>query len=142
MSNAKWYASWVRMLPAESAAEKMRNLETADLIESLAAERDALAEKCRQLEARNDTLIAKEVLFDEAVAAGAKMQRERDAAVKEIRDMGACTPCKHYPNGESCEIFFLLCNECNNTNCICKGCVDGEMFEWRGVEPTAKESMK
>lgn len=38
MSDAKWYANWVRMLPAESAPEKMRNLEAADLIESLAAE--------------------------------------------------------------------------------------------------------
>lgn len=38
MPDAKWYASWVRMIPAESAAEKERNLEAADLIESLAAE--------------------------------------------------------------------------------------------------------
>lgn len=38
MPDAKWYANWVRMLPAESAPEKMRNLEAADLIESLAAE--------------------------------------------------------------------------------------------------------
>lgn len=64
----------------------------ADLIESLAAERDALAEKCRQLEARNDTLIAKEVLFDEAIAAGAKMQRERDAYFESMK--GICATCK------------------------------------------------
>lgn len=38
MPDAKWYANWVRMIPAETAPEKMRNLEAADLIESLAAE--------------------------------------------------------------------------------------------------------
>lgn len=52
MTDAKWYASWVRMIPAESVPEKMRNLEAADLIESLAAEleqvkreRDAMFEQ-------------------------------------------------------------------------------------------------
>ena len=72
---------------------------SADLIESLAAEleqvkreREELAEKCRQLEARNDTLIAKEVLFDEAIAAGAKMQRERDAYFDSMK--GICATCK------------------------------------------------
>ena len=54
MPDAKWYANWVRMLPAESAPEKMRNLEAADLIESLVAEleqvkreRDAAVEDLR-----------------------------------------------------------------------------------------------
>ena len=38
MPDAKWYANWVRMMPAKSTSEKMRNLEAADLIESLSAE--------------------------------------------------------------------------------------------------------
>ena len=33
--DAKWYADWVRLLPASSADEKMRNLEAADMLEDL-----------------------------------------------------------------------------------------------------------
>ena len=36
--DAKWYAGWVRLANAQSADEKLTNLETADFIESLAAE--------------------------------------------------------------------------------------------------------
>lgn len=36
--DAKWYAEWVRLLPASSGAEKMRNLEAADVLESQAEE--------------------------------------------------------------------------------------------------------
>ena len=39
--DAKWYAQWIRLLPAETAAEKMRNLEAADMMEQLEADRDA-----------------------------------------------------------------------------------------------------
>ena len=45
-----------------------------------ALEVDAL-KYIQQLEARIDTLTAKAALFDEAVAAGEKIKRERDAAV-------------------------------------------------------------
>ena len=33
--DAKWYANWVRLLPASTADEKMRNLEAADMLEDL-----------------------------------------------------------------------------------------------------------
>ena len=33
--DAKWYASWIRLLPASSADEKMINLAAADLMEEL-----------------------------------------------------------------------------------------------------------
>ena len=33
--DAKWYAGWIRLLPASSAAEKQRNLEAADLMEEI-----------------------------------------------------------------------------------------------------------
>ena len=33
--DAKWYAEWVRLLPASTADEKMRNLEAADMLEEL-----------------------------------------------------------------------------------------------------------
>ena len=38
MRDAYWYARWVRMLPAETTDEKFRNLEAADLLESLSNE--------------------------------------------------------------------------------------------------------
>lgn len=33
--DAKWYAGWVRLLPASTVDEKMRNLEAADMLEEL-----------------------------------------------------------------------------------------------------------
>ena len=33
--DAKWYANWIRLLPASTEDEKMRNLEAADLLEEL-----------------------------------------------------------------------------------------------------------
>lgn len=36
IATAEWYADWVRLLPASSADEKMRNLEAADMLEDLA----------------------------------------------------------------------------------------------------------
>lgn len=103
----------------------------ADLIESLAAEleqvkreRDELVTKCHRLEARNDTLIAKEVLFDEAIAAGAKMQRERDAAVEGMA--GICR--KHN-----------VCDGCKNDDAAyipndCIDCANACNWQWRGMK--------
>lgn len=42
MPNAKWYAEWVRMIPASTPEGKKRNLEAANFIEKLAAENEAL----------------------------------------------------------------------------------------------------
>ena len=88
--------------------------------------KDALA-YIHQLEARIDTLTAKAVLFDEAVAAGEKMKRERDAAVEDLETMGEarayCDTCLH-----------------NNTNLKedpCSSCMSGYLinnWQWRGVE--------
>lgn len=67
-----------------------------------------------------------------------RVKRERDAAVEDIYSMKACALCKHYPNGEQCETYFLLCCECDIGNCICKECVNGEKMEWRGVQEEHK----
>lgn len=40
--DAKWYAGWVRNAYAQTAEEKLINLETADFIEALAAELEAV----------------------------------------------------------------------------------------------------
>ena len=55
-------------------------------------EDDAL-EYIQQLESRIDTLTAKAVLFDEAIAAGGKYKRERDAAIMDIPR--SCKYCKN-----------------------------------------------
>lgn len=108
----------------------------ADLIESLAAElervkreRDELASKNNKLQARNDTLIAKEVLFDEAIAAGAKMQRERDAAVEDMA--GICR--KHN-----------VCDGCKNDDAAyipndCIDCANACNWQWCGVKEAKHE---
>lgn len=46
-----------------------------------------LENKVQLLEARNDSLAAKAALFDEAMAAGAKMERERDAALDKLSEL-------------------------------------------------------
>lgn len=40
--DAKWYANWIRLLPASTAEEKIRNLEAADMLEKLEAENSEL----------------------------------------------------------------------------------------------------
>lgn len=66
-----------------------------------------------QLEARIDTLTAKAVLFDEAVAAGEKYKRERDAAVEQLRKGGrACSTCKF---SEDIPENDKICEECRLT---------------------------
>lgn len=70
-----------------------------------------------ELEARIDTLAAKAVLFNDAIAAGEKMKRERDAAVADLAENRRCETCKYYTPG-----YF------------CIGCRRGDQWEWRGAE--------
>lgn len=67
----------------------------------------------QQIEARIDTLTAKAVLFDEAVALGKKYKRERDAAVEQLRKGGrACSTCKF---SEDIPENDKICEECRLT---------------------------
>lgn len=90
----------IMLTAAESAAETHKR------------ERDELDAKCRQMEARNDTLIAKEVLFDEAIATGAKMQRERDAAVEDVAKLKRCEHCIGYEEFLKPDGNIERCNDC------------------------------
>ena len=49
--DAKWYAEWVRLLPASTGAEKTRNLEAADMLKSQAEEIERLKAKLKVAEA-------------------------------------------------------------------------------------------
>lgn len=107
MSDAKWYANWVRMLPAESAAEKARNLEAADLIESLAAELE-------QVKQERDGL---NILLGQAQSMLETRTRERDTAIAIAAGTPSCETCAHYMPG-----YF------------CPGCRNKSNWQWRGVK--------
>lgn len=42
MPDAKWYVDWIRSTPSSTPAEKLRNLEAAEMMERLEADREAL----------------------------------------------------------------------------------------------------
>lgn len=89
----------------------------------------------QQLEARIDTLTAKAVLFEDAVDAGERMKRERDAAVKQLKDVDTvdllyCSHCKHE---ELCDYNLNSCDDCEK-DCPCHTCVDMCNWQWRGVQ--------
>lgn len=89
----------------------------------------------QQLEARIDTLTAKAVLFEDAVAAGERMKRERDAAVKQLKDVDTvdllyCSHCKHE---ELCDYNLNSCDDCEK-DCPCHTCVDMCNWQWRGAQ--------
>ena len=107
-----------------NAEFSMRCTEIISLIESLSTELE-------QVKQERDGL---NILLAQAQSMLETRTRERDAAVKDIYSMKACALCKHYPSGEECETYFLLCVECDKENCICKECVNGEKLEWRGVK--------
>lgn len=55
--DAMWYANWIRLLPAESESEKIRNIEAADMLERMAEENNTL-----------NTL--RDAIYEDAVAHG------------------------------------------------------------------------
>ena len=70
---------------------------------------------------RNDTLVAKAVLFDSAIKEAEKYKRERDAALKGLARYRKCFDCKNY--GDVVKHGFP-----------CDGCECGSNWQWRGVE--------
>lgn len=107
--------------------------------------RDALAyiqyleAENKAIKAANIILTAKATVTDAAIEAGAKAQneleqvkRERDAAVKQVKEFGDCQCCKH---DEICKDLFPDCRDCKNVQCPCNSC-NGDTrnnWEWRGV---------
>lgn len=95
---------------------------------------DALA-YIQQIEARINVLIPQAVLFEEAIAAGEKYKRERDAAVEQLKevdriDLFSCSHCKNEENSV-CE--FVDCENCDK-DCPCATCVDMSNWKWRGAQ--------
>lgn len=96
---------------------------------------DALA-YIQQLEAKVDTLSAKAALFDDAMATGARMERERDALLKDIGSAQGCICiiCKNYNNPNpgtgtaECNILGRF-KDCGSDGALTCG-----QFKWRGVK--------
>lgn len=72
----------------------------------------------QQLEARINVLVPQAALFEEAIAAGEKYKRERDAAVEDLKELSICEMCKHYDGDINCEV------------CAVSGCD----WQWRGAQ--------
>lgn len=56
--------------------------------------------------------------------------KERDAAVKCLRENPSCDSCAHFCKVE-CNGRF--CIDCDAAECICKSCIVQSNWEWRGI---------
>ena len=70
----------------------------------------------------------------------AQVERERDAAVRDLEDDGDCYYCKRRDLAAQCD--FRSCSDCGNEECPCFRCDRiKNNFEWRGVcEENTKEN--
>lgn len=91
---------------------------------------DALA-YIQQLESDND---AKQKRIEELESRLARVEREKDAAVADLKDEGNCYYCKNRDLAAQCD--FGSCIDCGNEECPCFRCDRMKNhFEWRGVCP-------
>lgn len=62
----------------------------------------------------------------------AQVERERDAAVADLKDSGDCRYCKNLDLSDNCG--FGNCCTCENDKCPCCKCDrKNDHFEWRGI---------
>lgn len=54
--NAKWYANWIRLLPASTEDEKLRKLEAADMLEMLDSDNSKLLSQIPKWNSVTDSL--------------------------------------------------------------------------------------
>lgn len=113
--DAKWYAEWVRNAFAQTAEEKLTNLEAAEFIVNLATELE-IAKTQNQYISEVASAYEKDI---------EKLERERDFLLKYLTDShwAACDICKHEP--EEGDI-----NACERIREV-KG---ASCFEWRGLQ--------
>lgn len=66
-----------------------------------------------------------------------KAEREKDAALKDLRETSWCQHCTNWEDMNNClqlvkkEESVRLCVLCKR-KCFCKGCTDGSKWKWRG----------
>lgn len=62
----------------------------------------------------------------------AELQRERDAAVAALKEIGSCMHCAHQEVPTYCPAD-RACRDCG-CDCPCRYCGGGTKWEWRGVK--------
>lgn len=58
-----------------------------------------------------------------------RVTEERDAAIFDLRESAGCDHCANGCANTETE----YCLACDNTECKCRGCLNGENWEWRGL---------
>lgn len=66
------------------------------------------------------------------LARAQKAERERDAAVLDLKNGAWCENCAHYADMSECG-DLPKCDICR-VECYCKDCTDGIKWVWRGVK--------
>lgn len=77
-----------------------------------------------------------EMLNKDAIAYIRQLERERDAAVEQLKavDVSSYFECAHCKHEELCDLPVWPCNDCDNEECPCHTCSDGSNWQWRGVQ--------
>lgn len=88
-----------------------------------------------QLEAKDVKQAQRIAELEQELAA---VERERNAAVADIKTSQRCSLCIHCPKDDECETSLFLCMECDKVGCVCRECFHGEKLEWRGVRPNTE----
>lgn len=65
-----------------------------------------------------------------------QIKRERDAAVEQVKVLGACAYCKH---DSFCSHTIPDCMNCKNERCPCYVCGHQSQWQWRGVQEEPKQ---
>lgn len=71
--------------------------------------------------------------FREVAKKVQQLERERDAAVRDVKELGDCKGCKH---DDRCHEVFIHCEDCIDLECPCRTCEQSTRnnWQWRGVE--------
>lgn len=68
-----------------------------------------------------------------------QLERERNAAVDDLKSLHTCETCRYEifagsPRKYTCQIEDFDCDECSEKGCPCMFCRRGSNWEWRGVK--------
>lgn len=94
------------------------------------AAKDAAMRRHLELERIGQRLVS--VAVDALIAKLESVEAERDAIRAELEELKPCEACRwNDEHAEECP--ELDCKECQ-MECHCKTCIDGENWEWRGIQ--------
>ena len=72
-----------------------------------------------------------EILLADALAYIQQIERERDAAVEQLKavDVSSYFECAHCKHEELCDSPVWPCNDCDNEECPCHTCSEGSKWQ-------------